>query len=175
MVQTVVLNTPGKQDGAFALDVNGKRVIDKHGVFYRDVLWPSSGKTTTNSKPKTTTSTSRVSEATTLTSVVKPTTTKRVADPLGDILGPLLSEITHLLRRHEPTATTDFPSAMETGIWEEPAEARSGSGEYEESQDDGDDSPFGILAIPQREGNSIGFVGIFFRQASILTLFESRC
>ncbi|EJF62717.1 hypothetical protein DICSQDRAFT_57979 [Dichomitus squalens LYAD-421 SS1] len=32
--QTVVLNTPGQQDGAFALDVNGVRVIDRHDVFY---------------------------------------------------------------------------------------------------------------------------------------------
>ncbi|KAI1791522.1 hypothetical protein LXA43DRAFT_1082589 [Ganoderma leucocontextum] len=35
--QTVTLNTPGMQDGAFALDVNGVRVIDRTGVFYRDV------------------------------------------------------------------------------------------------------------------------------------------
>ncbi|TFK25741.1 polysaccharide lyase family 14 protein, partial [Coprinopsis marcescibilis] len=34
--QTVVLNTPGKQDGWFSLDVNGKRVIHVGGVFYRD-------------------------------------------------------------------------------------------------------------------------------------------
>lgn len=32
-----MLNTPGKQDGGFALDVNGKRVIDRNDVFYRDV------------------------------------------------------------------------------------------------------------------------------------------
>ena len=37
MKQTVVLNTPGVQDGAFALDVDGRRVIDRHDVFYRDV------------------------------------------------------------------------------------------------------------------------------------------
>ncbi|KAJ3505671.1 hypothetical protein NMY22_g17500 [Coprinellus aureogranulatus] len=58
VVQTVVLNTPGRQNGAFTLDVNGVRVIEKEGVFYRDVLWPSSGKTsTTVAKPKATTST----------------------------------------------------------------------------------------------------------------------
>ncbi|KAI0689030.1 hypothetical protein C8T65DRAFT_520831, partial [Cerioporus squamosus] len=33
--QTVVLNTPGKQDGGFALDVNGKRVIERSDIFYR--------------------------------------------------------------------------------------------------------------------------------------------
>lgn len=32
-----MLNTPGEQDGAFTLDVNGERVLDLHGVFYRDV------------------------------------------------------------------------------------------------------------------------------------------
>ncbi|KAM5542764.1 hypothetical protein V8D89_003725 [Ganoderma adspersum] len=38
--QTVTLNTPGMQDGAFALDVNGVRVIDCDDVFYRDVPSP---------------------------------------------------------------------------------------------------------------------------------------
>ncbi|KAI0628758.1 hypothetical protein C8Q77DRAFT_1076489 [Trametes polyzona] len=33
--QTVTLNTPGKQDGGFALDVNGKRVIERCDVYYR--------------------------------------------------------------------------------------------------------------------------------------------
>ncbi|KAK0210171.1 hypothetical protein DFS33DRAFT_1370720 [Desarmillaria ectypa] len=34
--QTVVLNTPGKTDGCFTLDVNGIRVVDRSDVFYRD-------------------------------------------------------------------------------------------------------------------------------------------
>ncbi|RPD59295.1 hypothetical protein L226DRAFT_488914 [Lentinus tigrinus ALCF2SS1-7] len=34
--QTVVLNTPGEQDGGFTLDVNGKRVIERSDIFYRD-------------------------------------------------------------------------------------------------------------------------------------------
>lgn len=33
--QTVVLNTPGKQDGGFTLDVNGERMIDRNDIFYR--------------------------------------------------------------------------------------------------------------------------------------------
>ncbi|KNZ77874.1 hypothetical protein J132_03150 [Termitomyces sp. J132] len=37
VLQTVTLNTPGKQDGSFTLDVNGVRVIDRRDVFYRDV------------------------------------------------------------------------------------------------------------------------------------------
>ncbi|EJD06234.1 polysaccharide lyase family 14 protein, partial [Fomitiporia mediterranea MF3/22] len=34
--QTVTLNTPGKQDGTFLLEVNGKTVMDRHDVYYRD-------------------------------------------------------------------------------------------------------------------------------------------
>ncbi|OJT13028.1 hypothetical protein TRAPUB_10437 [Trametes pubescens] len=33
--QTVTLNTPGMQDGGFALDVNGRRVIERCDVYYR--------------------------------------------------------------------------------------------------------------------------------------------
>ncbi|KAE9396009.1 hypothetical protein BT96DRAFT_958351 [Gymnopus androsaceus JB14] len=32
------LNTPGQQDGGFTLDVDGKRVIDRSDVFYRDSI-----------------------------------------------------------------------------------------------------------------------------------------
>jgi hypothetical protein len=32
-----VLNTPGKQNGWFVLDVNGRRVIERRDVFYRDI------------------------------------------------------------------------------------------------------------------------------------------
>jgi len=35
-----MLNTPGKQNGGFTLDVNGRRVIDRTDVFYRDVPSP---------------------------------------------------------------------------------------------------------------------------------------
>lgn len=38
--QTVVLNTPGKQDGTFALDVDDERVISRNDVFYRAVIPP---------------------------------------------------------------------------------------------------------------------------------------
>ena len=37
MSQTVCLNTPGRQDGCFTLDVNDIRVISRHDIFYRDV------------------------------------------------------------------------------------------------------------------------------------------
>ncbi|KAI0648391.1 hypothetical protein C8Q79DRAFT_573108 [Trametes meyenii] len=39
--QTVTLNTPGEQDGGFALDVDGKRVIERCDVYYRGA--PQSG------------------------------------------------------------------------------------------------------------------------------------
>ncbi|KAG8967264.1 hypothetical protein FRC05_002110 [Tulasnella sp. 425] len=34
--QTVVLNTPGKPDGTFILEVNGARVLDVQGLYYRE-------------------------------------------------------------------------------------------------------------------------------------------
>ncbi|KAG9050800.1 hypothetical protein FS837_002356 [Tulasnella sp. UAMH 9824] len=34
--QTVVLNTPGKQDGTFVLEVDGQRVLDVQGLYYRE-------------------------------------------------------------------------------------------------------------------------------------------
>ncbi|KAI0315643.1 hypothetical protein OF83DRAFT_1029092, partial [Amylostereum chailletii] len=33
--QTVALNTPGKQDGGFRLEVDDKPVIDRWDVYYR--------------------------------------------------------------------------------------------------------------------------------------------
>ncbi|KAH9890544.1 hypothetical protein C8Q73DRAFT_704682 [Cubamyces lactineus] len=38
--QTVTLNTPGKQDGGFALDVNGVRVVERGDVYYRGAPSP---------------------------------------------------------------------------------------------------------------------------------------
>ncbi|KAJ3731652.1 hypothetical protein DFJ43DRAFT_1078400 [Lentinula guzmanii] len=40
--QTVILNTPGRQDGCFTLDVNGERVIDRTDVYYRGIPLPPS-------------------------------------------------------------------------------------------------------------------------------------
>ena len=90
----LVLNTPGLQDKIFTLDVNGRRVIERNDVMYRDKLvdntgndgsdrhhWqdalsrPSLGKghTSTNLKP------------------LKPTpSTKNGGGLLGPILGGLL-------------------------------------------------------------------------------------
>ncbi|TFK45961.1 hypothetical protein OE88DRAFT_1721344 [Heliocybe sulcata] len=42
--QTVTLNTPGKPDGSFLLEVNGEPVIRSAEVFYRSMPNPSSGK-----------------------------------------------------------------------------------------------------------------------------------
>ncbi|KZT11137.1 polysaccharide lyase family 14 protein [Laetiporus sulphureus 93-53] len=38
--QTVTLNTPGAQNGGFVLEVNGKRVINRSDVYYRDAPVP---------------------------------------------------------------------------------------------------------------------------------------
>ncbi|KAJ7700842.1 hypothetical protein B0H17DRAFT_213241 [Mycena rosella] len=50
--QTVLLNTPGKQDGGFWLYVDGRQVIHRDDVFYRDV--PPASATKAKAPPKTT-------------------------------------------------------------------------------------------------------------------------
>ena len=179
MVQTVTLNTPGEQDGAFTLDVNGVRVIDKEEVFYRDLLWPKA-------KPKTTKKpTVKPSRTTTARPPPATTTTN---DPLGDILGPLLSEIGHLIGRGEgrtkaplqtrvPASAQDVDGGLEfaEGGWIPDDDMDDLKDDRDKGEDDGDedredddadeddDEAFSVNANPQREGNSIGLIGIFFR------------
>ncbi|KAI5823640.1 hypothetical protein K523DRAFT_286460 [Schizophyllum commune Tattone D] len=60
--QTVALNTPGKADGGFALDVNGVRVVQRSDVYYRGTgiraasVPDLSATTLTSKKPKATSS-----------------------------------------------------------------------------------------------------------------------
>ncbi|RXW21812.1 hypothetical protein EST38_g4031 [Candolleomyces aberdarensis] len=217
VVQTVVLNTPGKQDGSF-----------------RDLLWPSTGKgsstTKSTKRPATTVMASRTAPP------PSPTTTMG-DDPLGDILGPLLSEITHLIRRGgtktqtasglftPPSSTLSPPlsviaptlptllssspitgydtsySGRVTGVGAPqptplervvlgigtsltatptPGSVSGIVGRSERADDDEDsdeqdnseeqlgsdggmgDGSFSVQATPQRKGNSIGFIGLFF-------------
>ncbi|KAF9228980.1 hypothetical protein BS17DRAFT_763616 [Gyrodon lividus] len=75
--QNVVLNTPGRQDGVFTLLVNGKSVINRTDVFYRDV--PQQAK----QKPA-----SRTSQVPSRPPPPSPTSSSQGS--LGGILGPLL-------------------------------------------------------------------------------------
>ncbi|KAF9036879.1 hypothetical protein BJ165DRAFT_1354279 [Panaeolus papilionaceus] len=74
--QTIVLNTPGKTNGVFTLDVNGERVIDRNDIMYRDRIPPSK------------TATKKPSKAT------KTTTSSASSSTDGDgLLGPIVSGI----------------------------------------------------------------------------------
>lgn len=75
--QTVALNTPGKQDGTFTLDVNGERVISRGDIFYRDVPPP----------PRDDGAQARVP---TLPAKPVPETTKTPGGLLGSLLSGLL-------------------------------------------------------------------------------------
>ncbi len=81
--QTVILNTPGKQDGTFVLLVNGERKIARNDVFYRADL--SGGKDGTNTKPTRTRSRTTTPSRETET---PPSTDD--GGPLGPILGGIL-------------------------------------------------------------------------------------
>ncbi|KAF8954971.1 hypothetical protein BDZ97DRAFT_361600 [Flammula alnicola] len=84
--QTVFLNTPGKQDGSFVLDVNGERVIDRNDVFYREDLSSGSGESDTKTTHAPTKTTSKKDE--------KPTSSSTDdGGLLGPILGGLLGDL----------------------------------------------------------------------------------
>ncbi|KAF8898261.1 hypothetical protein CPB84DRAFT_1847814 [Gymnopilus junonius] len=80
--QTVYLNTPGEQDGTFALDVDGERAIYREDVFYREDLTADKE----DSKHRKT------------NHIPTKTSTKKHADPPsstddGGLLGPILGGI----------------------------------------------------------------------------------
>ena len=81
------MNTPGKQDGGFALSVNGVKVINRNDVFYRDNLGTGgSGKAR---KPTKTRSTHRLTKATSK----KHTKSTSTSSDDGGLLGPIFSVI----------------------------------------------------------------------------------
>ncbi|KIJ63380.1 polysaccharide lyase family 14 protein [Hydnomerulius pinastri MD-312] len=88
--QNVVLNTPGKQDGVFTLFVDGKPVINRTDVFYRDV--PAQAK----QKPIAKT----------------PQASSKPSPSPGGILGPLLGGI---LKRQTGSLTQRVMSRSPTG------------------------------------------------------------
>lgn len=125
--QTVALNTPGERDGGFSLDVNGKRVIDRRDVFYRDVVkLPPPG--LDKPKPKPVPVSPKYSQVPSKTLKPNPITmgkpvpiatkipihTTKKAPTLGGILGPLLGGV---LRRDVPPLlpkATPFPQGPVT-------------------------------------------------------------
>lgn len=84
--QTVILNTPGKQDGTFVLLVNGERKIARNDVFYRADL--SGGKGAVDAKP-----TRAPSKTTASRGGAKATSTATTSTDDGGPLGPILGGI----------------------------------------------------------------------------------
>ncbi|KAJ7118968.1 hypothetical protein C8R44DRAFT_878495 [Mycena epipterygia] len=83
--QTVKLNTPGKQDGVFWLYVNGKQVIYRDDIFYRDVALSS---TKPSASPTTTTTSAPDDDGS------APDDDGGGLLPLGPLLGSLLNRRT---------------------------------------------------------------------------------
>ncbi|PPQ82372.1 hypothetical protein CVT25_008333 [Psilocybe cyanescens] len=98
--QTVYLNTPGKQDGQFTLQVNGERAIYRDDIFYRDDInakRTSIGKPTKTVRPKKTSTKKQE----------LPTTTSTDDGNDGGLLGPILGGILAIWRRGEGRLTSD--------------------------------------------------------------------
>ncbi|KAJ7144954.1 polysaccharide lyase family 14 protein [Mycena crocata] len=98
--QTVQLNTPGEQDGGFWLDIDGRRVIQRTDIYYRDA--PSSETTKVKPPPK--------SSSTTSTSAPPDDGGDGALLPLGPLLGGLLS------MREFPTNLPPMASSLQPGV-----------------------------------------------------------
>ena len=141
-----MLNTPGKQDGSFTLNVNGRRVIERHDVFYRDVA-SSQSKNKQKKKPKK--------------KKKKKPQKKPQSDPDGD-LGDLLDPLLDGLFGRDPVWDRDWNGwdgagfvlddvdHLVKGIWD---------GEHKtEAQDEPDSERAGDNGV-----KPVGFLGLFFR------------
>ena len=176
MKQTVSLNTPGKQDGEFSLDVNGKRAIYRNDVLYRENLSEVDAKTTKTRKTILTTKTKTKTRK--LSKPITTTTDTSSADD-GGILGPLLSEILGGLRRRDfdvgigrtnkrdllvATTNTVVVGQQLTSIEPQPTPTNPvptmTSFIPPISNTTGDNPTFGIEATKETE---VKFSGIFFR------------
>ncbi|KAG6853099.1 hypothetical protein C0991_006902 [Blastosporella zonata] len=150
--QTVTLNTPGKQDGCFTLDVNDERVIDRSDVFYRDSI-------------------SKKGHAPT-------TTTREGGGGLGDLLGTLLSGL--LGRSPQTEGPVPAPTPM-GGVVQQGNKAQhpwaiqvtstsAATPSTSIAQDPQPTAPPSVLADDDGEmvsvesqGEPVGFTGLFFR------------
>ncbi|KAJ7063641.1 hypothetical protein C8F01DRAFT_85895 [Mycena amicta] len=167
VAQTVTLNTPGEQDGVFTLVVNGKQVIHREDICYRD-LPPNSSPTQSPPAPSPTTSSTD--------------------GGLGGILGPILGGVGGLIgitRRWmalpdavpfsiaQPTAVPQrllLLAGPEGVILVHDALPSPGSLEFSPDQDSADSSntttvyptmaPSSEQAAPRSE--PVSFSGIFF-------------
>lgn len=155
--QRVVLNTPGKQDGIFTLDVDGRRVVERHDVFYRD-LPRKNKKKSKKKRPKK-----------------KPKPKKPDSDPdgdLGDILDPLLGGLFErdMLSENEKSAEQRRGRYRLQGendeFWEFTSESKdTGEGQWELGIKPDAGTQVDIQAGDTDLGRPfkpVGFLGLFF-------------
>lgn len=162
--QTVFLNTPGKQDGIFTLDVDGKRAITRNDILYRDNLREAKkdigeGKAV---KQKTTTKHTKTKQPTVTTTATKKPNSNDDGGLLG--LGPLLSGLLGGQQRKVDRAlvasSTDEDSSSPPSLTlvpraPFPPQIQESSSKNLEHEVD--------FEIESTEGADVTFVGIFFR------------
>jgi len=157
--QTVVLNTPGIQDGSFALDVNGRRVIERDDIMYRDKLVdngsdqdapsrsPSPGKGHSSTKP------------------LKPTPTSGSTKD-GGLLGPILGGLLHglgLLVDLLFGASISYPTPTTSQSDFQPFTTISSSHAFKNPQPVPTATAVNtVLSIRSSNNEQVGFLGIFF-------------
>ncbi|KAG6826388.1 hypothetical protein H0H92_015998 [Tricholoma furcatifolium] len=155
--QTVTLNTPGKQNGQFALDVNGVRVFDRKDIFYRGAV-PGKGATPTTAH--------------------KGNSTGLVGGLLGNLVSDLIGRNpqTEIGTSPTPTPVSSMTQTMYQAQqgWAVRSVSQTGSMDAsmsttsdpdpqpkEPPSDDSDDESDEEMSI-ESQGELVGFTGLFF-------------
>ncbi|KAH8995795.1 hypothetical protein EDB86DRAFT_3159440 [Lactarius hatsudake] len=138
---SVVLNTPGYQDGVFLLEVNGRVALDLSDVFYRDVQKSSTTPEDPDSGPA-------------------PAAPDPIAPPDvgGGLLGPLLGDLLGGLIL-EDDGTQVRASAAQKGSSDSNAGPRNVAAVSPARADRRADA---VPHVAREDGEPIGFKGIFF-------------
>jgi hypothetical protein len=148
--QTVVLNTPGVQDGGFILEVDGRVAINRTDVFYRD-------------KPM-----ERDHGPTPFCDPDSPADDSLLGPLLGGLIGPGIEserDGTEVLSpRVPPDSPTGFVVTVTVPHDTSDANAHSDSPVKPEPLEDNDDLCVGLEeGTTQETDDPVGFQGVFFR------------
>jgi hypothetical protein len=106
------LNTPGRQDGGFALNVNGVKVIDRNDVFYRGNLGASGSEK--GRKPTKTRTTHALTKATSKKHTKSTSTSSDDEGLLKPILSGILGGLGGIIRRDGGESVAVNASATST-------------------------------------------------------------
>ena len=157
------MNTPGRQDGGFALNVNGIKVIDRKDVFYRGNLGASGSEK--GRKPTKTRATHALTKTTSKKHTKSTSTSSDDEGLLKPILSGILGGLGGIIGRDGGESVDVNASATSTATWAcqkkillpEPTPSNP---QPRPTMATATNDSFGIQSAKERE---VKLIGIFFR------------